>query len=169
MENLDVLYEILLLICQWWNIEHPGLFLMKIHPVERKLYQIINGGTTALVYDESYLTLRGMHSWLNPLCKYSLSAINRLIACLHFRVQRDYKMPRNLGVMGIDRGLHASFASQPAIILPMPLRCCKTLISILSHPKSALDIHTHSNDNLMIGYSEAPPRVSQLVGRVNAK
>ena len=23
---------------------------------------IINGGTTALVYDESYLTLRGMHS-----------------------------------------------------------------------------------------------------------
>ena len=105
MENLDVLYEILLLICQWWNIEHPGLFLMKIHPVERKLYQIINGGTTALVYDESYLTLRGMHSWLNPLCNYSLSAINRLIACLHFRVQRDYKMPRNLGVTGNDGGL----------------------------------------------------------------
>ena len=48
-------YEILLLMCQWWNIEHPGLFLMKIHPVERKLYQIINwgGGTTALVYYES--------------------------------------------------------------------------------------------------------------------
>ena len=107
MEYLDVLYEILLLICQWWNIEHPGLFLMKIHPVKRKLYQIINGGTTALVYDESYLTLRGMHSWLNPLCNYSLSAINRLIACLHFRVQRDYKMPRNLGVMGIDRGLNS--------------------------------------------------------------
>ena len=42
-----MLYEILR------NIEHPGLFLMKIHPVERKLYQIINGGTTALVYDES--------------------------------------------------------------------------------------------------------------------
>ena len=47
-----------------WNIEHRGLFLMKIHSVDRKLYQIINGGTTALVYDESYLTLRGMHSWL---------------------------------------------------------------------------------------------------------
>ena len=43
-------------------IEHPGLFLIKIHPVERKLYQIFNGGTTALVYDESYLTQRGMHS-----------------------------------------------------------------------------------------------------------
>ena len=54
MENLDVLYEILLQMCQWWNVEHPGLFLMKIHPVERKLYHIINGGTTALVYDESY-------------------------------------------------------------------------------------------------------------------
>ena len=57
-------------MCQWCNIEHRGLFLMKIHPVERKLYQIINGGgggeggTTALVYDESYLALRGMHSWL---------------------------------------------------------------------------------------------------------
>ena len=64
MGNLDVLYEILLLMCQWWNIEHPGLFLIKIHPVERKLYQFFNGGTTALVYDESYLTQRGMHSWL---------------------------------------------------------------------------------------------------------
>ena len=42
---------------------------------------------------------------INPLCNYSLSAINRLIACLHFRVQRDYKMPRNLGVTGIDGGL----------------------------------------------------------------
>ena len=60
MENLDVLYEILLLMCQWWNIEYRGLFLMKIHQVEMKLYQIINGGTTALVYDESYLTLRGI-------------------------------------------------------------------------------------------------------------
>ena len=105
MGNLDVLYEILLLLCQWWNIEHPGLFLIKIHPVERKLYQIFNGGTTALVYDESYLTQRGMHSWLNPFCNYSLSAINRLIVCLHFRFQRDYKMPRNLGLVGIDRGL----------------------------------------------------------------
>ena len=65
------------------------------NPPSRK--EIINGGTTALVYDESYLTLRGM---INPLCNYSLSAINRLIACLHVRVQRDYKMPRNLGVMG---------------------------------------------------------------------
>ena len=107
MENLDVLYEILLLICKWWNIEHPGLFLMKIHPVERKLY-IINGGTTALVFDESIkislLTLRRMHWWLIPCAnivfQYSLSVINRLIACLHFRVQRDYKMPRNLGVGG---------------------------------------------------------------------
>ena len=48
-----MLYEILLLICQWCNIAHPGLFLMKIHPVEKKLY-IINGGTTALVFDESH-------------------------------------------------------------------------------------------------------------------
>ena len=64
MENLNVLYEILLLMCQWWSIEYRGLFLMKIHPVERKLYQIINGGTTALVYDESYLTIRGLQSYL---------------------------------------------------------------------------------------------------------
>ena len=56
MENVDVIYEIVLLMRQWWNIEHPGLFPMKIHPVERKLYHIINEGTTALVYDESYLT-----------------------------------------------------------------------------------------------------------------
>ena len=88
-------------------------FLMKIHPVERKLY-IINGGTTALVFDESIkislMTLRRMHWWLIPcvniVFQYSLSAINRLIACLHFRVQRDYKMPRNLGVTGNAWGLH---------------------------------------------------------------
>ena len=120
MGNLDVLYEILLLMCQWWNIEHPGLFLIKIHPVERKLYQIFNGGTTALVYDESYLTQRGMHSWLNPLCNYSLSAINRLIACLYFRFQRDYKMPRNLGLMGIDRGLKCPSALQSTPPPPPP-------------------------------------------------
>ena len=45
----------------------------------------------------SLLTLRRMHWWLIPcvniVFQYSLSAINRLIACLHFRVQRDYKMP----------------------------------------------------------------------------
>ena len=63
--------------------------------------------------------------------------------------------------------VHASFVSQPAIGLPAPLRCCKTLISILSHPKSALDIHTHSTDNLVIGYFEAYPPGSQLVGPVN--
>ena len=58
----------------------------------------------------SLLTLRRMHWWLIPcvniVFQYSLSAINRLIACLHFRVQRDYKMPRNLGVTGNAWGLH---------------------------------------------------------------
>ena len=56
MAKLDVVYEILLLMCQWCSIEHPGLFLMKFHPVERKLYQIISNimnfdGVLMLLYD----------------------------------------------------------------------------------------------------------------------
>ena len=82
MENLDVLYKILLLMCQWWNTEYRGLFLMKIHPVERKLYQIINGGDYCIGLWWVLLDHKRTAKLISPLCNYSLSAINRLIAYL---------------------------------------------------------------------------------------
>ena len=41
MENLDVLYQKLLLMSPWWNTEHHGPFAVKIHPVEKKLHHIM--------------------------------------------------------------------------------------------------------------------------------
>ena len=37
MEKLDVLYQKLLPMSQWWNTEHYSPFSVKIHPVEKKL------------------------------------------------------------------------------------------------------------------------------------
>ena len=109
--------------CGLQNITHLMCKILSIvvffnenPPVERKLFHIINGETTASVYDESCfidqsVTCKGIKPnipiKIRPLtlmkcCRLvlcgiiNLSAINRLIACLHFEVQRDNK-PRFLG------------------------------------------------------------------------
>ena len=107
-----------LLILQYPD-HHQNLissYLYYSGPVHKISSQSVHNFLSNVVHRQTNKQTNQRYQKHNLLCQggnYSLSAINRLIACLHFRAQRNYKKPsaRNLGVTGNACKLYVNILS----------------------------------------------------------